>query len=275
MALHAVVTPLERQVGEPLDPLRGLLGELAQLAERSHPGSGSPTQTYPRTSWPPERPAVNVASRGAVRASSRQPANTSAASSAPNESSTETASRPDRVQAKLELGDDAEVATAAAQPPEQIRTLLGADVEHVALGGHEFVGEDVVAGQPVAAGQPTHAATEGETADASVRDVARGGREAMGLSGAIEAAEQRSPWTRARRRAGSIATEPIGRRSIIRPPSGTDSPAMLWPPQRTPISSPDALASRTAARTSATPAHGKTAAGKRSTIEFHTVRASS
>ena len=44
------------------------------------------------------------------------------------------------------------------------------------------------------------------------------------------------PCTHARRRSGSTRTPPIGRRSIISPPSGTHSPSTLCPPQRTPIS---------------------------------------
>ena len=63
------------------------------------------------------------------------------------------------------------------------------------------------------------------------------------------------PWTHARRRTGSTRTAAMGVRSIIVPPSGTDSPSTLWPPHRTPTSRSCSRAARTAARTSSTLAH--------------------
>src|SRR5207302_1976742 len=59
---------------------------------------------------------------------------------------------------------------------------------------------------------------------------------------------------RAVRLTGSTLTLFIGDRSIIRPPSHTALPVMLWPPPFTDTSMPWARAKRTAAMTSATPA---------------------
>ena len=53
--------------------------------------------------------------------------------------------RADRVQPVLELGDHAEVAAAAAQRPEQVRVLLGAGPQHLAGGGDDLGGQQVVA----------------------------------------------------------------------------------------------------------------------------------
>src|SRR5690606_6192918 len=94
------------------------------------------------------------------------------------------------VQLELELGDDAEVAAAAAQPPEQLAVAVPAGSDVLAVGGDEREGDDVVAGQAVLAGQPAHAAAEGEPADAGVGDVAGGGGQAVRLGGAVERAEQ-------------------------------------------------------------------------------------
>jgi hypothetical protein len=82
----------------------------------------------------------------------------------------------DRLQPELELGDDAEVAAAASQPPEQVRVLVLVDAEAVAVGGDQLVGRDVVARQPVLAREPAHAAAEREPAHAGVGYVARGRR---------------------------------------------------------------------------------------------------
>src|SRR5262245_40634421 len=45
--------------------------------------------------------------------------------------------RPDRMQPELELGDDAEVAAAAAQRPEQLRVAVRAGLYDVAVGGDD------------------------------------------------------------------------------------------------------------------------------------------
>ena len=83
------------------------------------------------------------------------------------------------------------------------------------------------------------------------------------------------PWTCARRRSGSIRTTFIGLRSIISPPSGTDSPTMLWPPHFTATSSPASRAWRTAAATSSAEVQRAITRGRRSTIAFQTSRCSS
>ena len=72
----------------------------------------------------------------------------------------------DRVQLELERGDDPEVAAAAAQRPEQVGVLVGADPAHRAVSGDDLERDHVVAGQAVLAHQPADAPAERESGDA-------------------------------------------------------------------------------------------------------------
>ena len=90
------------------------------------------------------------------------------------------------MQLVFERGDDAEVAAAAAQSPEQVRVIVGARGQEPAIGGDDVGGEQVVAGQAVLALQPADAAAEGEAGDAGRRHGAAGGGESEGLGLAVE-----------------------------------------------------------------------------------------
>jgi hypothetical protein len=57
------------------------------------------------------------------------------------------------MQPVAEASGDAEVAAAAADRPEQLRMGLGVHVEHLAVGGHQLRGQQVVDGQAVLANQ--------------------------------------------------------------------------------------------------------------------------
>ena len=136
----------------------------------------------------------------------------------------------DRVQAERELGHDAEVAAAAAQPPVQVGVLVGGGADGLAVGGDERVGLDVVAGQPGLAGEPAHAAAERQAADAGVRDVAGGRRQPVRLRRPVEVAQQRAALhPGAASRPDRRVTADIGVRSIISPPSGTEWPSDVVP----------------------------------------------
>jgi hypothetical protein len=81
------------------------------------------------------------------------------------------------VQPELEGGDDAEVAAAAADRPEQVGVLPLAGPHALAVGQHQLGGEQVVDGEAAAAGQVAQAAAKGEAADAGGGDdPARGGQ---------------------------------------------------------------------------------------------------
>ena len=68
--------------------------------------------------------------------------------------------RAEVVGAEGEAGDDAEVAAAAAQRPEQLGVAIGVDLDHLAAGQHELEGDEVVAGETVLAGEPADPAAE-------------------------------------------------------------------------------------------------------------------
>ena len=65
--------------------------------------------------------------------------------------------RADRVQRELDRGDDAEVAAAAAQRPEQVGVLVGGGADELAARGHELDGEHVVGREAVLALEPARA----------------------------------------------------------------------------------------------------------------------
>lgn len=68
--------------------------------------------------------------------------------------------RPHRMQLVGEVGYDAKVAAAAAQPPEEVAILRVAGMEHTPAGSDDLSGHEVVATQAVFAAQPAEAATE-------------------------------------------------------------------------------------------------------------------
>ena len=118
-----------------------------------------------------------VSSSGAVSMKSRLKRSTSAASSRGCRISPASASGPEGVEVELELGDDAEVAAAAAQRPEEVRVLVFARANDLALGGHQLERAQAVDREPVATHHPADAAAEREPADAGVGDVAEGDRQ--------------------------------------------------------------------------------------------------
>ena len=81
----------------------------------------------------------------------------------------------DVVAAERERRDDAEVAAAAAQRPEEIGVRVIAGGDEAAVGEHDVGGEQVVDGEPEAPGQVADAAAEGEPADAGVEAGTRTG----------------------------------------------------------------------------------------------------
>ena len=77
------------------------------------------------------------------------------------------------------------------------------------------------------------------------------------------------------RRVASTCTARIADKSIMNPSSLTALPAMLCPPPRTDVSSEFSRAKRTAVATSCASIQRAMRAGRRSTIAFQIVRASS
>ena len=96
--------------------------------------------------------------------------------------------RPDRVQLEVNGGDDAEVAAAAAEPPEQVGVLGGRRLHDRAVGGDHLGLDEVVAGEAELALEPAAAAAEREPGDAGVGHAPAGDREPVLLRGGVELA---------------------------------------------------------------------------------------
>src|SRR5436309_384161 len=73
------------------------------------------------------------------------------------------------VRAEAERGHAAEVAPAAAQPPQQLRQLVAGCRHPTAVGEHEVGAEEAVAGEPVSPAQVAEPATERGPGDARAR----------------------------------------------------------------------------------------------------------
>jgi len=83
--------------------------------------------------------------------------------------------RAERVQAELKLGDDAEVAAAAADAPEQVGVLTLAGAHDPPVGQHHLGRNEVVAGQAVLRRGPAVSAAGGETTEPGGGDAAARG----------------------------------------------------------------------------------------------------
>jgi hypothetical protein len=105
------------------------------------------------------------------------------------------------VQAKLELGDDAEVAAAAAQAPEEVGVLLCARLHELTVGGDQVHRNELVDRQAVLALKPADAAAESQASDPGVGDDPTGRREPERLRLAVQLAPEDAGLSP--RRAGS------------------------------------------------------------------------
>ena len=92
----------------------------------------------------------------------------------------------DGMQSELERGDDAEVAAAAADRPEQVGVLLGARTRLCSVGEHDVGLEQIVDRQAVAPRQVADPAAERQPADAGGRDEATWRREAVRVRGLVD-----------------------------------------------------------------------------------------
>lgn len=94
------------------------------------------------------------------------------------------------MQGELERGHDAEVAPPAADRPEQVRVLVLAGGDDLAVGEDHLYRDQVVTCEPVDRGRPAVAASCREAADAGARDAASRRMEAVRLRGTIELAPE-------------------------------------------------------------------------------------
>ena len=78
--------------------------------------------------------------------------------------------RPHRVGAEQEAGDDAEITTAAAQTPEQIRILVFGRGDEAAVGQHHVGLQQIVRGEPILAAEIAVAPAQREAGNTGRRD---------------------------------------------------------------------------------------------------------
>ena len=78
--------------------------------------------------------------------------------------------RAERDAVELELGDDSEVPAAAAETPEQVRILVGARLDELAVGRHHVHRDELVDRQAVLALNPADPAAERQSRHSRVRD---------------------------------------------------------------------------------------------------------
>ncbi len=121
--------------------------------------------------------------------------------------------RPDLVQDVLERRGDAKVAAAATNCPEQIRVLVGAHVNHAAVGHHHVGGLQVVERKAVLRHQPAQSATERQASDPCASDAAAGGCESIQLCLTIELSPQDATLSPHRAR-GAVHVNALHRRQI-------------------------------------------------------------
>ena len=101
--------------------------------------------------------------------------------------------RPNGMDLKLERGDDAEIAAAAAHAPEQVSVLTFAGGVQYTVGGDDVNRGQVVEAQAVLAAQPAKPAGQGQAADAGRRNEAAGRRQPVDLRFAVEVTQVAPP----------------------------------------------------------------------------------
>src|SRR5919206_3437615 len=94
--------------------------------------------------------------------------------------------RAHRVEAKLELGHDAEVAAAALEAPEEVGVFVLAGSDDLTVGGHHLGCYEALTRHAVLALQPSRAAAERQTRDPGVRDAPTSDRQAVLLCRSVE-----------------------------------------------------------------------------------------
>src|SRR5439155_15803014 len=107
----------------------------------------------------------------------------------------------DRVELELERGDDAEVAAAAPDAPEEVGILLGTGPHAPPVGGDDVDRAEVVAAEAIPSHEPSVPTAEGEPGDTGGRhDSRRGGHpETMGRGVELAPGETRPGDDGARR----------------------------------------------------------------------------
>ena len=97
------------------------------------------------------------------------------------------------MQAEFERGDDAEIAAATLERPEQIRVGSLADAQQTTIGSHDVRRDKVVTRHAERPAEPTLTSSEGEPRDTGSRDDATDGDQPEGLRLAVDVAPRGTP----------------------------------------------------------------------------------
>ena len=114
---------------------------------------------------------------------------------------------------QAERGNDAEIASAAAQPPEKLGVDAGAGAHQAPIRRHQVSRQQVIDGQPVFAHQPAYPAPQGKTGDSGGRNQPTGSGQASRLGGRIELAPGQA-WLSGHRARRSIDFDAFHHRQI-------------------------------------------------------------
>src|SRR5262245_21768956 len=98
------------------------------------------------------------------------------------------------MQAEYEFGDDAEVSTAAAQAPKQLRLLICACRDDLSIRQADFCRQQAVDRQTETAAEPTHAAAQCKARNSRMGDDTCRRDEPEGVGRPVEIAEQRTTF---------------------------------------------------------------------------------
>ena len=135
--------------------------------------------------------------------------------------------RADRMQPIFERRDNAEVASAAFERPEQIGVGRFADVQEAAVGGHDVRGQETIARHPVGAAQPALSSSERQIPIPVVDMTPPAAARPKGCVSRSRSPDVAPPSARTRRPATSTRTPFISDKSITMPPSQVANPATL------------------------------------------------
>ena len=98
------------------------------------------------------------------------------------------------MQAKFERCDDAEIATATFERPEQIRVGSLADAQQTTIGSHDVRRNKVVTRHAERSAEPTLASSQSQARDTGRRHDSTDGNETEGLRLAVDVAPRGTPF---------------------------------------------------------------------------------
>src|SRR5215203_5803471 len=140
--------------------------------------------------------------------------------------------RTDRVQSVLEGRDDAKIAAAASERPEQVAIVIDAGSNQPAVGEHDVCAEQIVDRHAERPPEPTKATTERESSNSCIATVPPVVASPCAWVAASNSVHFTPGSARAVRVAASTVMAFIEEKSMTRPSSQVPVPATPWAPPR-------------------------------------------